>query len=216
MLNKKIGVLGSGAVGETLADGFLKYGCTVMRGSREPAKLADWQKKAGAKASIGTFAETAAFGELIVLAVKGKAASSIVEALGSALDGKVVLDTTNPLAEKPPVDGMLEVFTGPNESLIERLQKQAPKARFVKAFSCVGAVNMVDPAFDGVKPTMFICGDDKSAKADTRAVLDAFGWEVEDLGSVRGGRAIEPLCITWCAPGFLEGRWTHAFKVLKR
>jgi hypothetical protein len=216
MLNKKIGVLGSGAVGETLANGFLKYGCSVMRGSREPQKLESWRAKAGAKASVGTFAECAAFGEIIVLAVKGLAALEVAKACGAALDGKPVLDATNPLADKPPVDGILEVFTGPNDSLIERLQKQHPKARFVKAFSCVGNVNMVDPRFDGGRPTMFICGDDASAKEEARNILDVFGWETEDLGTARGGRAIEPLCITWCAPGFLQNRWTHAFKVLKR
>lgn len=216
MLNMTVGVLGSGGVGETLAKGFLDSGCAVMRGSRDPKKLEAWRAKAGAKASIGTFAETAAFGELLVLAVKGTAALSIAASCGVALDGKVILDTTNPIAEKPPVDGILEYFTGPNESLIEQLQAQHPKARFVKCFSSVGNANMVNPQFAGVKPTMFICGNDKSAKEVTRKVLDAFGWEAEDLGTARGGRAIEPLCITWCAPGFLEGRWTHAFKVLKR
>ena len=216
MLNMKIGVLGSGGVGETLADGFLKYGCTVMRGSRAPEKLEEWRGKAGPKASIGTFEKTATFGELLVLAVKGTAALSITANCGAALDGKVILDTTNPISETPPVDGILEYFTGPNDSLIERLQAQHPKARFVKCFSSVGNANMVDPRFGDVQPTMFICGNDKSAKEVARKVLDAFGWETEDLGTARGGRAIEPLCITWCAPGFLEGRWTHAFKVLKR
>ncbi len=216
MLDKNVGVLGSGGVGETLADGFLKYGCTVMRGSREPTKLEDWRARAGTKASVGDFAATAAFGDLLVLAVKGSAALSVAAGCGSALDGKVVLDATNPIAEKPPVDGILEFFTGPNDSLIERLQTQHPKARFVKCFSSVGSANMVNPQFGGSRPTMFICGNDKSAKEVTRKILDAFGWETEDLGTARGGRAIEPLCITWCAPGFLEGRWTHAFKVLRR
>ena len=215
MLNKKVGVLGSGMVGETLAKGFLAHGCTVMRGSREPQKLDAWRAQAGAKASVGTFEQAAAFGEIVVLAVKGAVALKVVQACGDGLAGKLVLDATNPIAEKPPVDGILELFTAGGESLIEQMQKAIPKAHFVKAFSCVGAANMINPPF-AERPTMFICGDDKSAKAVAREVLTAFGWDSEDLGGARGGRAIEPLCVTWCAPGFLENRWTHAYRVLKR
>jgi predicted dinucleotide-binding enzyme len=214
-MTTNIGVLGSGSVGETLANGFLHHGHKVMRGSRQPEKLGDWAKKAGASASVGTVAETAAFGEVIVLAVKGAAAAEVVQAAGSGLDGKVVIDTTNPIAAKPPEDGMLTLFTDSSESLIERLQKQAPRAKLVKAFSCVGGANMVNPPFPE-RPTMFICGDDAGAKGEVSKILDLFGWEVEDLGTAKGGRAIEPLCIAWCAPGFLHNRWTHAFKVLKR
>ncbi|MBC7794333.1 MAG: NAD(P)-binding domain-containing protein [Clostridia bacterium] len=209
----KVGVLGSGTVGETLANGFLKHGYGVMRGSREPNKLAAWRSKSSA--STGTFAETAAFGEIVVLAVKGDAALDVIRACGTALDGKVVLDTTNPITADGPDEGMLTMFTGPNDSLIERLQRANTKARFVKCFSCVGGANMVNPPFPE-RPTMFICGNDKDAKADTTRLLDIFGWDTEDLGGVKGGRAIEPLCIAWCAPGFLENRWTHAFRVMKR
>jgi hypothetical protein len=212
----KIGVLGSGVVGKVLADGFLKYGHDVMRGSREPAKLADWKAQAGAKASVGTFADTARFGDLIVLAVKGTAAASAVEASGSALAGKTVIDATNPIAEAAPVNGVLRFFTGPNESLMERLQQQVPGARFVKAFSCVGNAFMVDPQIAGGPPTMFICGNDAGAKAEVRSVLDRFGWETEDMGAAEAARAIEPLCMLWCIPGFRENRWTHAFKLLTK
>src|SRR4051794_5393490 len=103
---KKIGVIGSGMVGETLADGFLKHGYEVMRASREPSKLGDWQKKAGAKASVGTFADAAKFGEVVVLAVKGGAAEEAVALCGAGLDGKIVLDTTNPISDAPPKDGV--------------------------------------------------------------------------------------------------------------
>lgn len=216
MANEKIGVIGSGVVGETLANGFLKHGHAVMRGSREPQKLADWKAKAGERASIGTFAEAAAFGDLVVLAVKGTAAKAALAQTEGKADGKTVIDTTNPIADAPPVDGILSYFTGPNESLLEQLQAAHPKVKLVKAFSSVGSPNMVNPDFGGIRPTMFIAGDDAGAKAQVKHVLDVFGWEVEDLGGQRGARAIEPLCITWCAPGFLENRWTHAFKVLKR
>ncbi|TMQ69407.1 MAG: DNA-binding protein [Candidatus Eisenbacteria bacterium] len=94
---KKIGVIGTVQVGQTLADGFLKHGYTVMRGSRDPGKLAEWKGGAGASASTGTFAETAAFGELVVLAVKGTAAESAIDLSGAQnLRGKTVIDTTNP------------------------------------------------------------------------------------------------------------------------
>jgi hypothetical protein len=211
-----IGVLGSGVVGKVLADGFLEHGYEVMRGSREPAKLADWQAQAGPRASTGTFADTARFGDLIVLAVKGTAAASAVAACGGALAGKTVIDTTNPIADAPPVNGVLRFFTGPNESLMEQLQRQAPDARFVKAFSCVGAGRMVNPQFAGGPPTMFICGNDAAAKGEVRSILDRFGWETEDMGAAEAARAIEPLCMLWCIPGFRENRWTHAFKLLTK
>jgi predicted dinucleotide-binding enzyme len=213
---KNIAVLGSGVVGQTLANGYLKHGYTVMRGSREPKKLEDWRASAGPNASIGTFADAARFGEHVVLAVKGDAAESAVTLCGSALMGKVVLDATNPIASAPPVNGVLSFFTSFDESLMERLQKKAPAARFVKAFSCVGNAFMVDPDFGGVKPTMFICGNDAEAKAEVKATLDQFGWETEDMGTAEAARAIEPLCMLWCIPGLRGGGWSHAFKLLRK
>jgi predicted dinucleotide-binding enzyme len=210
----KIGVIGSGQVGETLANGFAKHGSEVMRGSRDPSKLAEWKRSAGAKARTGTVEETARFGEIVVLAVKGKAAEEALSLCGSALDGKVVIDTTNPIADAPPTNGVISFFTGPNASLLERLQKRAPKARFVKAFSSVGAALMVNPKLPA-KPTMFICGNDSAAKEQVRAILDTFGWETEDAGAVEAARAIEPLCMLWCIPGFLRNDWAHAFKMLR-
>ncbi len=211
---KKIGVLGSGTVGETLAGGFLKRGLEVMRGSRDPAKLEDWKRKAGGKASVGTFAEAAGFGDIVVLAVKGGAAEAVVAGCAPALAGKLVLDATNPIADKPPQDGMVRFFTGLDGSLMERLQKLAPQAKFVKAFSSVGASLMVDPKLPST-PTMFICGDDAAAKQEARALLADFGWEAEDMGGATPARAIEPLCILWCIPGFLRNDWVHAFKMLR-
>ncbi|MGE5360507.1 MAG: NADPH-dependent F420 reductase [Bacteroidales bacterium] len=213
---KRIAVLGSGVVGRTLADGWLKHGYEVMRGSRDRAKLADWKREAGAKASVGTFAEAARFGDTIVLAVKGSAAESVLDLCGAdALAGKVVIDATNPIADAAPSNGVLHFFTTLEDSLMERLQRRVPAARFVKAFSSVGNAQMVNPLLPGGPPTMFICGNDDDAKAEVRALLDQFGWETEDLGTVEAARAIEPLCMLWCIPGFLRNQWTHAFKVLK-
>jgi predicted dinucleotide-binding enzyme len=213
---KKIAVLGSGPVGQTLADGFLKHGYEVRRGSREPGKLGEWKAKAGAKASTGTMAEAAAWGELVVLAVKGTAAESVLDLAGAAnLAGKTVIDTCNPIAEAPPTKGVLHYFTTLEDSLMERLQRRVPAARFVKAFSCVGHAFMVDPQLPGGPPTMFTCGDDAGAKDEVRRILLEFGWDIEDLGGAEAARAIEPLCILWCLPGFIGNRWTHAYKVLR-
>jgi predicted dinucleotide-binding enzyme len=210
----KIGVLGSGQVGQILADGFLKHGYDVMRASREPEKLADWKKGAGAKASVGTFAEAARFADVVVLAVKGGAAESAVDLCGDGLKGKIVLDATNPIADAPPTNGVLSFFTGPNDSLMERLQKKAPTAKLVKCFSCVGNALMVNPKLPS-RPTMFICGNDSAAKEVARGILDKFGWDAEDCGAVEAARAIEPLCMLWCIPGMLRGDWMHAYKVLR-
>lgn len=212
---KKVAVIGSGVVGQTLADGFLKHGYAVVRASREPEKLADWKQGAGANASTAKLAEAAKSADLVVLAVKGGAAEEAVAACGAGLDGKTVLDTTNPIGDKPPVNGVLSFFTTFDDSLMERLQKKAPQARFVKAFSCVGAPFMVNPTIGGVKATMFICGSSEEAKTEAKTVLDQFGWEVEDMGAVEAARAIEPLCILWCIPGLSGKGWNHAFKLLR-
>ncbi len=216
MAEQRIGVIGSGEVGETLADGFLKHGYAVMRGSRDPGKLEAWRAAAGGRASVGTLAETARFGGLVVLAVKGTGAEEAVRLAGPAnLAGKTVIDTTNPIAERPPVKGVLQLFTRPDESLLERLQALAPAAEFVKAFSSVGSSLMVNPELGGGRPSMFIAGGSPRAKAEVRGILDRFGWETEDLGAPEAARAIEPLCIPWCIPGFLHNDWRHAFKILR-
>ncbi len=110
---------------------------------------------------------------------------------------------------------MLKFFTNLDESLMERLQREFPGARFVKAFNSVGSARMVNPVFQGGKPTMFICGDEEAGKKTVATLLDQFGWETADMGKVEAARAIEPLCMLWCIPGFLRNEWMHAFKLLK-
>ena len=212
----KIGILGSGIVAQTLAAGFVKHGHEAMLGTRDAAKLAEWSaKNRGVK--LGGVAEAARFGEAVVLAVKGTAAAEVLRAAGPTnLAGKTVIDATNPIAEVPPEDGVLRFFTDLDESLMEKLQRANPEARFVKAFSSVGAALMVDPALPGGKPTMFVCGNDDGAKKAVRGILDQFGWETADMGTAAAARAIEPLCMLWCIPGFRENDWTHAFKLLRQ
>jgi predicted dinucleotide-binding enzyme len=210
----KVGILGSGEVAKTLAGGFAKHGHEVTIGSRTPAKLADWAK-GNPKVQTGTFADAAGFGTLIVLAVKGTAAHEALQLAGGRnLAGKAVIDATNPIAEAPPVNGVLQFFTEINGSLMERLQKDFPDAHLVKAFNSVGSAGMVNPQFKDGKPTMFICGNDEGAKTSVRGVLDQFGWETADMGKAEAARAIEPLCMLWCIPGFLRNDWVHAFKLL--
>jgi predicted dinucleotide-binding enzyme len=210
----KVGILGSGGVGQTLAAGFASHGHQTMIGTGDPAKLSEWQVK-NAKVRIGSFSDVAAFGEVLVLAVKGSAAADVLKAAGNAIDGKLLMDACNPIADAPPVNGVLRFFTSLDESLMERLQREFPKVRFVKAFNSVGAPRMVNPQFKAGKPTMFICGNDDDAKLMAAQVLEQFGWETADMGNVEAARAIEPLCMLWCIPGFTKNEWTHAFKLLR-
>lgn len=211
-----VGVIGSGQVGTVLSDGFLAHGHAVKRASRDPSKLEPWRRGAGPRASVGTPDEAAAWAGLVVLAVKGTAAEESVGLCGPGnLAGKTVIDATNPIADQPPDGAVLRLFTTLEDSLMERLQRAAPEAHFVKAFSCVGNALMVDPKLPGGPPTMFMCGDDEGAKAEVRSILRNFGWEWEDLGDAKAARAIEPLCILWCIPGFLRGDWVRAYKVLR-
>jgi predicted dinucleotide-binding enzyme len=210
-----IGILGSGEVAQALAAGFLTHGHHVTLGTRHPAKLAEWHA-AHPNARIGSFADAAASGEIVVLAVKGSAAADALrQADIGNITGKVVIDTTNPIANAPPDHGVLEFFTSLEESLMERLQREFAAARFVKAFNTVGAALMVNPQLKNGPPTMFICGNYDVAKQTVKGILDQFGWETADMGTVEAARAIEPLCILWCIPGFLQDEWSHAFKLLK-
>jgi predicted dinucleotide-binding enzyme len=212
---KKIGIIGSGLVAQALGNGFLKYGYQVMLGTSDKSKLAAWLKGAGANASVGSFEDSAKFGEIIVLAVKGAAAKESLGIMGhSNLRNKTVIDTTNPIADAPPVNGVLKFFTSLDRSLMEELQQAVPEANFVKAFNSVGNAFMVDPSF-GSKPTMFICGNNDSAKKEVSLIIDQFGWEAADFGMAESARAIEPLCMLWCIPGMTRNEWTHAFKLLK-
>ena len=212
----KVGIVGSGAVAQTLGAGFLKHGHHVALGTREPAKLDAWGKK-NPGAQILSFAEAAAFGEVVVLAVGGEVALEALALVGAdAIAGKTVIDACNPIGGGPPVNGVLSFFTTFHNSLMERLQKAYPQAHFVKAFNSVGAGQMVNPHFAGGRPTMFICGESAAAKATVTKVLDQFGWDTEDMGAVEAARAIEPLCMLWCIPGVGKGDWSpHAFKLLR-
>lgn len=214
----KVGIIGSGDVGRVLATAFLKEGNEVILGTRDVAKdvVVKWQTE-NPTGKVGSFADVAAFGDIIVLATHGAGTAEAISLAGvNNFTGKTVIDATNPIAAAPPEKGVLQFFTGPNDSLMEQIQKQLPAAHIVKAFSSVGNPFMYKPDFNGILPTMFICGNDAGAKQQVSEVLTAFGWEAEDMGTVEAARAIEPLCILWCLPGFTKNQWNHAFKLLKK
>jgi predicted dinucleotide-binding enzyme len=209
-----IGIIGSGVVARALAAGLLTEGHAVLFGTRKPSKLDDFVA-AHPGARVGSVAEAGAFADLAVLAVKGTAAVAALAPAAAALAGKPVIDATNPIADAPPVDGVLQYFTGPNESLLERLQAAYPEVKFVKAYNSVGSAKMVKPQYPAGRPTMFIAGNDAAAKAQVAAINEVLGWDTADMGGAAAARAIEPLAMLWCIPGFLHNQWSHAFKLLQ-
>jgi len=214
----KIGIMGSGIAGRVLATAFLKEGNEVMLGTRNTSKpeVVKW-KGDNENCGTGTFAETAAFGDLLVLATSGPVTETAIQLAGiKNFNGKTVIDATNPIAAAPPVNGVIQYFTGPNESLMEKLQALVPEANFVKAFNSVGNTMMYQPNYNGIKPTMFICGNNDDAKKAVSDILDGFGWEAADFGKAESARAIEPLAMLWCIRGFNNNQWTHAFKLLEQ
>jgi predicted dinucleotide-binding enzyme len=214
----KIGILGSGVVGQVLAIGFTNEGHEVRLGTRNVKK--DEVVKFindNPAISASNFEDTAAFGDIIVLATSGSVIEEAIKMAGiENFKGKTVIDATNPIAKEPPVNGVLHFFTDLNESLMERIQKIIPDAHVVKAFSCVGNAFMYKPDFPGGPPTMFICGNNEDAKVVVTDILKSFGWEIEDMGKIEAARAIEPLCILWCIPGMIRNQWTHAFKLIRQ
>jgi 8-hydroxy-5-deazaflavin:NADPH oxidoreductase len=207
----KVGILGSGDVAKSLAKGFLARGNDVMLGTREASKLADWQREhAGAR--VASFAETADFGEIDVLATFGMATVSALEQAGpQKFAGKVVIDATNPLSFD---DKGVHLAISGDDSLGERVQKALPNARVVKAFNTVGHQYFVDPRFAGGPPSMFIAGNDAAAKDEVAKIVRSFGWESVDLGSIESSRYLEAMCVAWLLYGARTGTWHHAFKLL--
>jgi 8-hydroxy-5-deazaflavin:NADPH oxidoreductase len=209
----KIGILGSGAVAQALAKGFLGRGDAVKLGTRSPDKLADFVKQAGAKASVGTFADAATFGELLVLATKWDGTENALKLAGPKnTAGKVVMDVTNPLDFSR---GGPALAVGHSDSGGECVQRWLPQAKVVKAFNIVGNAAMVNPKFPGGPPDMFIAGNDDGAKGAVTDICKAFGWPAIDLGGIEAARYLEPLAMVWIVYGFRSNTWNHAFKLLR-
>ena len=213
----KIGILGTGDVGRVLGTGFAKKGHEVKMGSRDAAnpKLAEFVKLAGPKASGGTFADAAAFGEVVVLATLWSGTESALKMAGARnLAGKVVMDATNPLVFTPNAPPGLAL--GWKDSGGEQVQRWLPDANVVKVYNTVGNSLMVDPVIPGGPPDMFICGNDAGAKQTVTKICADFGWPTFDIGGIEGARLLEPLCILWVLYGMKTGSWSHAYKMLRK
>jgi 8-hydroxy-5-deazaflavin:NADPH oxidoreductase len=216
LAQSQVGVLGSGEVGRRLAAGFRSRGHGVMVGSRDPDKpeLREWLSADGTGTEVGTFAQAAAHGELLVLAVLGDAAEQAIAAAGpDNFSGKVVIDAMNPLdfsAGFPP-----KLSISGEDSLGERVQRALPDAKVVKAFNTIGNPYFVDPVFREGQPTMLIAGEDRDAKRTVGDVLADFGWpDPVDIGGIEGSRELEAICIAWVKIGGARGVWDHGFKLL--
>jgi len=203
----KVGIIGSGTVAQSFAKGFKDLGYQVKLGTRDITKLKDFEDSE--KASVQ---EAVDFSDLLILCVKGTAAASVLN--GYNLKNKIIIDATNPIADAAPKNGVLQFFTEANHSLMETLQETYPEANFVKAFNTVGSHLFYKPDFNGIKPTMFYCGDNEDAKKTVKSIIESFGWEARDMGMKESAGSLESLCILWCIPGFRENKWTHAFKLL--
>ncbi|NRB61082.1 MAG: NAD(P)-binding domain-containing protein [Winogradskyella sp.] len=212
---KRIGIIGSGTVGKSLGEGFVKYNHNIMLGTRNTDKLSEWKNQLGENAQLGSVDETAKFGDILILATKGTAAKDVIKSLDKKdLMNKTIIDATNPISDVAPEDGVLKFFTEKDKSLMEELQDIVPEANFVKAFNTIGSALMVNPEFES-QPTMFIAGNNTDAKSEVAEIVEQFGFEAEDMGTAKASNVIEQLCILWCIPGFRDNKWNHAFKLLK-
>jgi predicted dinucleotide-binding enzyme len=209
----KIGILGSGDVGKSFARAFSATGNDVKIGSRTPEKLTDFVAQAGPNVTASTFEETARFGDVIVVATLGTGTEEAIRLAGPEnFSGKVTIDATNPLEFSP--GGPPKLAIGHTDSLGERVQRWAPKAKVVKAFNTVGNTLFYKPQLRGGPPDMFICGNDAEAKKTVSRICFEWGWSVIDIGGIDGARYLEPMCMTWVLHGILSGSWNHAFKML--
>ena len=199
----RIGILGSGAVGQALARGLASHGHEVRIGTR---------KDAVEDLPVASPAEVAADADLVFLAVLGTAAVDVAEGVRAELRGKVLVDTTNPLDFSTGGPGL---FVGHTDSLGERVQQAVPEAQVVKAYNTVGNALMVDPDLPGGPPSMFIGGNSDEAKATVASLLEDTGWDVVDLGGIEASRYLEPMCIAWVLHGARTGSWDHAFRLLR-
>ena len=199
----KIAILGSGVVGQALARGYARHGHEARIGTR---------KSDVEGLPVGSPSEVASDADLVVLAVQGAAAVDLVSGLTAELDGKVLVDATNPLDWSSGGPGL---FVGTTDSLGEQVQRAAPGVRVVKAYNTVGNALMVDPQLPGGPPTMFIAGDDDAAKETVTELLRATGWDVADLGGIQASRWLEAMCVAWTVFGRQNGTWDHAFRLLR-
>ncbi len=213
----KIGVLGSGNVGKTLAAGFLKLGYDVKIGTRDKEKLIEWAGKEGKGVSIGSFSETADFGEIIVIATAWNGTENAIKMANKHnFSGKIVIDVTNPLKIEKEGEAPTLAVAYP-QSAGALIQKWLSDAKVVKAFNMTPAHYMTNPKLQDGEPSLFIVGNDADAKNKVRELISAFGWkDIHDLGDIEQAYLLEAIAMTWIRHGFLNNHWNHAWKLLKK
>ncbi|HYS70638.1 MAG TPA: NAD(P)-binding domain-containing protein [Gemmatimonadaceae bacterium] len=196
----RIGILGTGTVGKTLATKLVKLGNDVRMGSRKSGgeKAKGWLKEAGGKSSEGTFADAAAHGEIVFNSTAGMASLDALRAAGAKnFQGKVLVDVSNPLDFSKGMPPTLSICN--TDSLGEQIQKAFPEAKVVKTLNTVTAALVVDPSIIPGVHTMFVSGNDTKAKAEVIQLLkEGFGWkDVIDLGDISAARAQEMYLPLW-------------------
>lgn len=212
----RVGVIGTGVVGQTLGTGLVGLGHEVMIGSRQETnpKLEEWLSRNGEKAKEGTFAQAAAFGEVVILATKWEGTENALKlADPKNLEGKVLMDANNPMVFGPSGP---DLALGFSDSGGEQVQRWSPGARVVKVFNIVPAFLMINPTALGETPDMFIAGDDAEAKKTTTEILTALGWPTIDMGGIQESRLIEALGMIWIKYYFANKSPNHAFKLIRK
>jgi predicted dinucleotide-binding enzyme len=211
----KIGILGSGMVGQALAAKLAEQGQDVMVSSRNPAKVAAWAGSVGVK--VGSLSDTAAHGEIVINATKGDASLEALRAAGEAnLAGKILVDIANPLdfsRGMPPT-----LFVSNTDSLGEQIQRAFPQAKVVKTLNTLSAGLMVNPgALAGGDHTIFVSGNDAAAKAEvSRLLAEWFGWrDIIDLGDISTARGTEALLPVWIRLMMAFGHVNFQFKIVR-
>ena len=209
----KIGMIGSGNVGQQLAIGFVRLGHSVKIGTRDTAKLAEWLSSAGENVSAGSLTEAAQFGEVLVLATSWGGTLNAIELAGSEnFAGKIVVDVTNPLDFSQGVPPKLA--SAPGNSGAEQIQKAIPGAKITKAFNTISAHTMINPSMQDGDPVLFIAGDTDAKKFATETAT-GFGWKsVIDTGDLSQSYLLETFAMLWINYAFANNHWTHAFKLL--
>ncbi|MEI7813309.1 MAG: NAD(P)-binding domain-containing protein [Coriobacteriia bacterium] len=195
----RIGIIGSGNVGSSLANGLVRHGHDVMLGTRDLAKPAvlEFVDASDGRGRAGTYSEAARFGDIVITAYPGSLVEETVVAIGPEnLAGRLVIDTANPIAR---VDGEVRAAYGDDDSAAEVLQRAVPTSRVVKAYNTVWANRMVDPDPNDGPTTMRIAGDDADAKAEVAELLESTGWKVDDVGDLTHARELEAEVVRWAA-----------------
>ena len=199
----KVGIIGSGVVGQQLGHGFLRSGHQV-------------KKDAGQNASTGSVKEAAEFGEIIVLATKWEGTENALSSAGKEnFAGKLVIDVTNPLDTSK--GGVPRLDAAEGKSGAEKIKTMIPGAKIVKAFNTINAYIMINPAREEGDPDLFIAGDDDESKNAVTKIAEDFGWKsVIDLGGLSQSFWLETFAMVWIHYGFKFNNWSHAFKLLKK